>query len=58
MAKKQRDKRIRKLMRMGVGSLGLTLPAEHLDGLGWRVKQKLEVKRIRGGFLVRDWRNK
>ena len=28
------------------------------DALGWREGQKLSVKRIKGGFEVRDWRKK
>ena len=27
-----------------------------LRELGWREKQKVSVKKIRGGFVVRDWR--
>ncbi|MDP1619803.1 MAG: AbrB/MazE/SpoVT family DNA-binding domain-containing protein [Candidatus Moranbacteria bacterium] len=55
---KLKDKNIRKLIRMGrVGSsLGLTLPKEIVTGLGWRGKQKVAVKKFRGGVLIKDWK--
>ena len=35
-------------------SLGITLPVEFLDELGWREKQRVVVKRIQGGMIIRD----
>ncbi|KKQ12563.1 MAG: hypothetical protein US30_C0020G0002 [Candidatus Moranbacteria bacterium GW2011_GWF2_36_839] len=54
--KKMKDKNTRKLTRVGKRSLGITLPAEEVRELGWKEKQKLIVKKVRGGFLVKDWR--
>lgn len=54
--KKSTDKNVRKLTRIGKKSIGLTLPIEDIRSLGWREKQKIIVKRIKGGFEVRDWR--
>jgi len=56
--KKLADKNTRKLMRMGRagGSIGLTLPKEIVTALGWKERQKVTVKKVRGGVLVKDWR--
>ena len=59
MATKRSDEtNIRKLARMGKKSIGLTLPIEIVRELGWREKQRVSVKRIKGGIVVRDYRNK
>ncbi|MDO9231159.1 MAG: hypothetical protein Q7U36_01610 [bacterium] len=55
--KKSTDKNIRKLTKIGKKSFGITLPIEEVRSLGWKERQKLSVKRIKGGFEVRDWRN-
>ena len=55
MASKNKD--IRKLTRAGRASLAVTLPAGDLRQLGWREKQKVSVKRIKGGFIIRDHKN-
>ncbi len=52
----QEEKNIRKLSKIGKQSVGVTLPIEEVRSLGWREGQKLAVKRIKGGFEVRDWR--
>ena len=57
MARKLKDKNVRKLTRMGTISLGITLPVEFLSELNWKEKQKVRVKKVRGGLLIRDWRN-
>lgn len=54
--RKQSEQNIRKLTRMGRKSLGLTLPIELVEKLGWREKQKLIVKKIRGGLSIKDWK--
>ncbi len=41
---------------MGKTSLGLTLPVELVEKLRWREKQKVLVKKVRGGLLVKDWK--
>ena len=47
---------IRKLIKLGNGSLAVTLPIEIARALKWKEKQKVSVKKIRGGFSVRDWK--
>lgn len=49
----QRD--VRKIFRRG-GSFSLTIPIEVLKALGWKEKQKVVVKKIKGGFQVKDWK--
>jgi hypothetical protein len=49
---------IRKLTKLGGKSIGLTLPIELVRELGWREKQRVVVKKIKGGFAVRDYRKK
>ncbi|MDP3740863.1 MAG: AbrB/MazE/SpoVT family DNA-binding domain-containing protein [bacterium] len=59
MAKKTRKKQnIHKLSRIGPRSLGITLPAEFLDDLNWREKQKLVVRKSHGRLIISDWRPK
>ena len=53
---KPEQKNTRKLIRWGKTSLGITLPMDIIDELGWREKQKLSVKRVPGGLLIKDWR--
>lgn len=55
---KLKDKNTRKLIRMGRagGSLGMTLPKEITTDLGWKEKQKVVVKKVRGGVLIKDWK--
>ena len=52
------NKEVRKLTKLGGKSIGLTLPIELVRELGWREKQKVVVKKVKGGFTVRDYRNK
>lgn len=58
MTMKSGDKSIRKLTKVGGKSIGLTLPIELVRELGWREKQRVTVKRIKGGFEIRDYRSK
>lgn len=58
MPKKTADKSVRKLTKLGGKSIGLTLPIELVRELGWREKQKVVVKKVKGGFTVRDYRSK
>jgi len=52
--KKLSDKNIRKLQKLGKTSLAVTLPKEMAQELGWKEKQKVIVKRVRGGVLIKD----
>ena len=56
--RKQEEKNIRKITRVGKTSLAVTLPVEMVRELGWREKQRVKVKRIRGGLVIRDYRSK
>jgi len=50
------DKNIRKLTKAGRHSISVTIPIETIRSLGWREKQKVVVKRIRGGVEIKDWK--
>jgi len=54
--RKTEDNSIRKLTRVGGKSIGLTLPIELVRELGWQEKQKVVVKRVRGGVMIKDWK--
>ncbi len=56
MSKKTLDKSVRKLTKLGGKSIGLTLPIELVRELGWKEKQKVVVKRVRGGVVIKDWK--
>jgi antitoxin component of MazEF toxin-antitoxin module len=49
------DKNIRKILKNG-DSFAITIPIEIMTELRWKEKQKVVVKKIRGGFLVKDWK--
>lgn len=53
---KLKNKNIRKLLKLGETSLAVTLPVEIVDSLGWKKKQKVMVKKVRGGALIKDWK--
>ncbi len=53
-----KDKEVRKLTRIGKRSMGVTLPIEDVRALGWRERQNLSVKKVKGGFMIRDARSK
>ena len=53
--RKLKETNIRKLTRSGA-SLTVSLPREILNQLGWKEKQKVKVRKIRGGVTIRDWR--
>lgn len=54
--RKYSSRNIRKLIKLGSGSLALTLPVEFAKKLGWKAGQKVVVKKIRGGLQVKDWK--
>lgn len=53
---KLKDKNTRKITRVGKTSLAITIPKEIATELGWRERQKVTVKRVRGGILIKDWK--
>ena len=56
--RKQEEKNIRKITRVGGTSFAVTLPVEMTRELGWREKQRVVVKRVKGGLMIRDYRSK
>ncbi len=58
--RKIEEKNVRKLTRMGRegSSLGMTIPKELVQELGWREKQRVKVTKIKGGLQIRDYRSK
>lgn len=52
---KLKNKNVRKITKVGGKSLSITLPREFLNQLGWKEKQKVVVKRVPGGLLIKDW---
>ena len=46
---------IRKITRSGT-SLNVSIPVEILKALNWREKQKVVVKKIKGGVQIKDWK--
>ncbi|RJQ13435.1 AbrB/MazE/SpoVT family DNA-binding domain-containing protein [Candidatus Parcubacteria bacterium] len=56
MRRKLKEKNIRKLARMGNRSLGLTLPVEMVNKLGWREKQKVLLRMKGKQIIVKDWK--
>ena len=54
--RKIEDHHIRSLTKQAGGSsYAVTLPIEMVRELGWRSKQKLQVKRYGEGILIKDW---
>jgi len=53
--RKLKNKNIRKIARIGNRSLGVTLPIEILRELGWRLKQKVVIKRRGKTITIKDW---
>jgi len=50
------NKNVRKLTKVGRGSLAVTIPIEIVKGLGWKEKQKVTVKKVHSGILIKDWK--
>lgn len=52
------EKNIRKLTRMGRegSSLGMTIPKELVQELGWRERQKVVVKKVGKNLVISDWK--
>ena len=56
--KKSNETNTRKLTKIGKQSMGITFPIEYVRNLGWRERQRVVVKKIKGGLVIRDYRNK
>lgn len=53
--RKLEEKNIRKILKNG-DSFAVTIPIEIMTELKWKEKQKVIVKKVRGGFMVKDWK--
>ena len=51
-----KNQNVRKIIKVGGKSLAVTLPRELVNKLRWKEKQKVVVKRVRGGLLIKDWK--
>lgn len=56
MRRKNTEENIRKVTRVGKTSLAVTLPIEMAKELKWKERQRVMVKRVRGGILIKDWK--
>lgn len=54
--KKLTEKNVRSLTKQGKWSYGVTIPIEIVKELKWKERQKLTVKKIKGGIVIRDHR--
>jgi len=54
--RKLKDQNVRKITKIGGKSLAVTLPRDLLTKLGWKERQKVTVKKVRGGLLIKDWK--
>lgn len=56
MARKElKNKNIRKLTRVGKGSICVTLPIEMVKKLGWKERQKVVVFLRGKKITIKDW---
>ena len=53
--RKLEDKNMRKIIKSG-SSYAVTIPIEIMKELSWKEKQNVTIKRIHGGFQVKDWK--
>ena len=53
---KKEEREVRKLTKVGKKTIAVTIPIEIVRELKWKEKQKVTVKRVRGGVLVKDWK--
>lgn len=56
--RKQGEENVRKLTHIGRRSVGITFPIEIVKELKWREKQKVVVKRVKGGLMIKDFYSK
>jgi len=49
------EKHIRKVTRVGKRSLSIVIPAEIVDEMGIRERQKLVVRRSGKKIIIEDW---
>ena len=57
--RKIEDRSTRNLLKTAGGSTYIvSLPIDVIRELGWKAKQKLEVKKYGDGILIKDWKPK
>ncbi len=55
--RKSEERNIRSLQKTAGGSsYALTIPREYIVKLGWRAKQKLDVKLVGDKIIIADWK--
>ena len=45
----------RKITRVGKRSLSVVIPADIIEDLGWKDRQKVTVKRVGKKVSIKDW---
>ena len=50
------EQNIRKLQKVGNGSVSVTIPIELIRKLKWREKQKVVIRRRGKGLIIEDWK--
>ncbi len=53
-----KERHIRKLSKVGKTSYAITIPIEDIRALGWRERQKMNVKREGNSIIITDWKKK
>lgn len=57
--RKIEDNHIRSLTKVSKGrSYAVILPVEMVREFGWKERQRLVVKRIKGGLVIKDYKSK
>ncbi|MDD5070512.1 MAG: hypothetical protein PHV17_07255 [Candidatus Omnitrophica bacterium] len=54
MAKQKKE--VRKITKTGKYTYYVTIPADYIDELGWRLKQKVVVKKVGKKIIIEDWK--
>ena len=50
------ERNTRKLLKIGNGSIAVTLPIEMVRNLKWREKQKVTVRQEGNKLIIEDWK--
>lgn len=51
-----KERTTRKLLKIGNGSIAVTLPIEMVRNLKWREKQKVTVRQEGNKLIIKDWK--
>ncbi len=44
------------MTKVGKKTIAVTIPIEIVRDLKWKEKQKVTIKRVRGGVFIKDWK--